>query len=306
MSNENPFSDLTPLGKLSPQQAAVKLREVGEDALADKLEDTTTREAPAYAVELRWPFRDKAWQHTAHAFGYLAPTGSSQKMREIRHAGSIRADPELKGKRIKITLGGLRVADYPGGSTHHILFDFYAQNQLEHTVENLHFNATYRAREGERAAIIGYPIFVGLNVGGEGVQFRCSTLNVKNEADEQFLGILNSDVFKSGLRLATVAQPAIAPFSEMALGLTKAIAGRSRNQVVQEFYMGLDFSDVAARARLAEGTYLAVQVPESLGRVWDWQDWVYDPTNGLIHDRDLPNEIIPYNYVMFSISRFEA
>jgi hypothetical protein len=73
------------------------------------------------------------------------------------------------------------VAAYPGGGTHHILFDFHAQNQVPGQVEDLHFNAIYRVREGERAGMIGYPIFVGLNVGAQGVAFRCLSVNVKNE-----------------------------------------------------------------------------------------------------------------------------
>lgn len=92
---------------------------------------------------------------------------------------------------------------YPGKGVHHVLFDFYAQNQLsDKNVEHLHFNATYRAREGERAAILGFPIFIGLNVGSEGVAFKCFTVNVKNEQDEALLDFLNSDVFKAGLKLA--------------------------------------------------------------------------------------------------------
>jgi hypothetical protein len=36
---------------------------------------------------------------------------------------------------------------------------------------------------------------------------------------------------------------------------------------VQDFYLGLDFSAIATRARLALGSYLAVQVPEARARV---------------------------------------
>ena len=103
-------------------------------------------------------------------------------------------------------------ASYPGGGLHRVLFDFYAQHQVPGGAEDLHFNATFRVREGEHAAVVGFPIFIGLNVGTEGVAFRCYTVNVANEEDERLLGFLESDVFKSGLRLATTAQPAIAPW----------------------------------------------------------------------------------------------
>jgi hypothetical protein len=100
--------------------------------------------------------------------------------------------------------------------------------------------------------------------------------------DEAFLDFLEGDTFKSGLKLATTTQPAIAPLAGMALALTKSIAKRSRNVSVQDCYLGLDFAGTAMGARLAAGDYIAVQIPESLQRVWFWDDWVYEPRTGLI------------------------
>ena len=251
-----------------------------------------------------WPFQDRPWQHTAHAFGHLAPAPPGTTPRPIQHAGNIPADPSLRNARLKITLDRLRVADYPGRGTHRILFDFAAQNQVPGTVEYLHFNATYRVREGEQAGITGYPIFVGLNVGTEGVAFQCFTVNVQNDEDEALLGALESDVFRAGLKLATTLQPAIAPLSGMAVALTRSLATRTHNVPVQNFSLGLDFSDIPARARLAEGSYLAVQIPESFARVWDWSDWVYHPTSGQVVSKDDPAQLIPYNYVVLGVSRY--
>ena len=319
MTTSTWFDDLPVLGALPPQEAAAKLREVGEVEAATALEA-----APGEVMRgttfgkrgIKWPFGDKAWQHTAHAFGYLAPAppGSDRGGEEvfprlpapIQHAGNIKAHAKLKNARIKITLDRLRVADYPGGSTHRVLFDFYAQNQVPGKVEHLHFNATHRVREGEQAAILGYPIFVGLNVGTEGVAFKCFTVNVRNEADEAFLSFLESDVFKEGLKLASTVQPAISLFSETALGLTKAIASRNRNVPVQDFYLGLDFSHIATRARLADRSYLAVQIPETIQTVWDWSEWVYNPANGRVANKANPTQLIPYNYIVFSISCYEG
>ncbi len=300
------FDDLPVLGKLLPEQAAAKLREVGEDEAATACELMQAPTRSTFGTSKLWPFQDRAWQNTAHAFGYLTPTSSGSERLPIYHAGNTAADPTLKNARIKITLDRLRVADYPGGGTHRILFDFYAQNQVPGNVEHLHFNATYRAREGQQAAIVGYPIFVGLNVGSEGVAFRCYTVNVKNDADETFLNFLESDVFKAGLKLASTVQPAIAPLSGIALGLTKSIAGRHRNVPVQDFYLGLDFSNIPMRARLAEGSYLAVQIPETLQTVWDWSEWVYNPTSGQVVNKKNPTELVPYNYVVFSVNRYEG
>jgi len=137
---------------------------------------------------------------------YLAPAGpGSRKVLPIRHAGNIKADHSLRGARVKVTLDRLRVADYPGGGTHRVLFDFYAQNQVSSNVEHVHFNVTCRVHQGEHAAIVGY---------------------------------------------------------------------------------------------------LAVQIPEALQAIWDWNEWVYDISKGQVIRRQDPLQLIPYNYVVFSVSRF--
>jgi hypothetical protein len=187
---------------------------------------------------------------------------------------------------------------------HHVLFDFRARNQTKDgPVEDIHFNTTSRVLEGEHAPIMGYPIFVGLRVGEDGVGFEGFTVNVKNEADEQFLKLLESDAFKSGLTLAETVQPAIKPLSQMAVGMANAVASRNKNVKVQEFNIGLDFTDIATGARLAQGSYVVVQIPESLGAVWSWSDWVYNPENGYIVSKANPAQTIPYNYIVFSVSK---
>ena len=70
--------------------------------------------------------------------------------------------------------------------------------------------------------------------------------------------------------------------------------------------MGLDFSNIATRARLAEGSYIAVQIPESLQTVWDWNEWVFQPNTGQIVGKDDAAALIPYNYIVFSVSRYEG
>ena len=309
MGPQDSFDDLPVLGKLPPELAAVKLREIGEDATAEALERSAAvvdAEAVSFGVgEWLWPFQDKPWQHTAHAFGYLPPAPPGDGLMPIRHASNMVADARLTNARIRITLDRLRVASYPGGGLHRVLFDFYAQNQVPGGAEDLHFNATFRVREGEHAAVLGFPIFVELNVGTEGVAFRCYTVNVANEEDERLLGFLESDTFKSGLRLATTAQPAIAPLAATAVGLTKALASHTRNVPVQDFVLGLDFSSIPTRARLAEGSYLAVQVPEVQHSAWDWNDWAYHQTSGQVVSRADSRSLIPYNYLVFSISRFD-
>ena len=49
---------------------------------------------------------------------------------------------------------------------------------------------------------------------------------------------------------------------------------------MQTIELGLDFSRISTRARLAEGSYLVVQVPEPMAQVWRWSDWVFDGAVG--------------------------
>jgi hypothetical protein len=299
-----PFEDLPVIGTLSRADAAIKLREIGEDKAAEAVEHAAPAPVTMRGADWR-PFRDRAWQHTAHSIGFL-PAGGGVGTQKILGVGEVQSDPSLKDARVNVALNALRVADYPGGGTHRVLLDFYGRNQVPGAAEDLHFNASYRAREGEHAAVRGYPIFLGLGVGQVGVAFHFHTVNVKNDGDEAFLDFLEGDTFKSGLKLATTAQPAIAPLSGMALALTKAIAKRNRNVSVQDCYLGLDFAGTSMGARLAVGDYIAVQIPEKLQRVWDWDDWVYEPRAGLIVSRTDAAALIPYNYVVFGVSRFEG
>lgn len=305
MVANNWFDDLPVIGGMPPDEAFAKLREVEE--IDENLDSAPLSGGVLGASEIIdewWQLLDKPWKHTAHTFGYLPPLSETVPL-TIQHVSNISPDSTLKNARIKITLDRLRIADYPGGGTHLILFDFYAQNQVKDHAEDLHFNITSKVRQGEHAAILGVPIFLGLNVGTEGVVFRCYTVNVRNDADEAFLGFLESDTFKSGLKLISTLQPAIAPLSSMAYNLTKVIAKRHRNIGVQKFELGLDFSSIATRARLAEGSYIAVQIPENSQSVWNWNQWMYYPTTGQIFSRENPNQLISYNYLIFSISKHE-
>jgi len=315
MNRSNWFENLPVLGNMPPDEAARKLAAMGDNERAALLQTTDIFESydpQAFRGESNifrrlWNRLDCAYKHTAHAFGYLAPLAPEQTAPQpIRYAGNIKADDTLKNGRVTITLDRLRVKDYPGRGVHHVLFDFGAQHHLPGRPDELHFNAVLRAREGEHAAVIGYPIFIGLNVGTAGVAFKCFTVNVKNEDDEAFLEFLENDaVLKGGLRLAATMQPATAPLASLAFGLTKTLAKRAQNVPVQDFYMGLDFSNIATRARLAEGSYIAVQIPESLQTVWDWNEWVFQPHTGQIVGNDDAAALMPYNYIVFSVSRYE-
>ncbi|MFV2103156.1 hypothetical protein [Micromonospora sp. LOL_024] len=246
-----------------------------------------------------WLMGTPAWRHTSHSFGFIPADASANE--KIRSVGEIAADPMLRHATLRISLDGLRIADYPGGGTHRVLFNFFVQNRTDTGVEDVNFNATYRVREGSSAAVLNYPIFFGVNPTDAGLVIRCFTVNVKNDVDESFLNLLESETFKVGLRLATIAQPAIAPLSSLAIGMTKAIAERHRNVPVQDVYLGLDFGGAKSGARLALGTYIAVQMPEAFQRSWRWSDWTYDTHTGQIVNAD--GQLMPLNYFMIGISQ---
>jgi hypothetical protein len=296
------------IGDMEPEQAIIKLREIGEFELAEQLKRAEQNPLRSGVPgKGRWPLKkNKPWQHSSHAFGYIHPCLSKDDPQAIHAIEAIDPDSRLQKTRIKITLNHLRAASYPGGNIHRILLHFSAQNQTVDGVEPLHFNATYRVQEGERAGIQGYPIFVGLNVGFEGLTLRCRTINVSNDQDESFLRLMESDTFKAGLRLLSIAQPALAPCSETLFCVAEAIAKRYRNIPVQDIELGLGFSTLPMSGRLAEGVYLAVQIPESSQVAWDWDEWVYLPTKGRIVKRSDHQQLIPYNYLAFGISRYDS
>jgi hypothetical protein len=130
MSASSWFDDVPVLGKLPPEQATAKLREAGEEDAAAVLEAGQQGTTRTFGMPSWGPFQDRPWQHTAHAFGYLAAAPPGSAPLSIQHAGNIAADPALKNSHIKITLDRLRVAAYPGGGMHRVLFDFYAQMSL--------------------------------------------------------------------------------------------------------------------------------------------------------------------------------
>jgi hypothetical protein len=295
--------DVPVLGKLPPEQAAEKLRQLGELKDAEAIEQAAGAEAKSvFASASWWPFADRPWQHVGHVFGFVGDAPADGSPRPIGDAGLMQPQIVLKGARVKVTLDGLWAAGYPGSGEHKILFDFYAQNQGPGAVENLHFNLALRVRNGELAGVRGQPIFVGLQVGAEGVNFKCFTVNVANTDDEKFLAFLDSDAFRGGMKLLATFQPTAALFSETALALTRQVAGRHRNVPVQDFYLGLDFSRQSARAALAEGTYVAIQVPTTPQQPWKWEDWVFLPGGQIVRKSDRVT-MPPYNYILFTVTR---
>lgn len=299
------YSDDAVLARMPKVEAADRLEALGETEVA-----LTLRKQPARANVRTSSFGifdlltgpTKPWMHATHIFGFL-PSSPSEGDQEIFPPGKIKPDLSLKNGRINITLNRLRIAEYPGRGRRQILFDFSAQNQLSTGAENAHFNMTFRADDNSLVGVINYPIFIGLHVGDQSAIFRCYTVNVQNDQDETLLASFDSEVFKMGLKLARVAQPALAPLAEIAVGLTKAVASRHKNVPVQNIQMGLDFGGTQLGARLAQGDYIAVQVPFEALRDWDWSEYRLNSRVGEIVRVD-DGAAIPYNYFAFGVSAY--
>ncbi|WP_243458398.1 hypothetical protein [Nostoc sp. UIC 10630] len=303
MPNEEMFSlfrDIKVIGEYKDPEIAVKLKQMKDPEVFGGAEADITLEGKRGGLIEDW--FNPPWKYASHKFGYIAPQKSDFNQPQIiQYTGAVKPDRTLRNARINIRLDRLHIEKYPGGGTHNVLVTFAARNQIAETQESVSFSQTYRVNEGQSAGIVGYPIFIGLNVGSQGVAFECSTVNVKNEEDQAILSALESSPFKSGLKLLTTAQPAIAPFTEITLGVVKLMAQRYENVAVQKFYLGLDFDQAALGASLVEGNYIAVQADDEI----NWSEWVYKPDMGAIVKKEDDSATLSYNYVIFRVSRYE-
>lgn len=298
------FQDEPVIGELQPEEIANALEAMGDIEEAQQIRQRIIGAAEEGIFSWGPP---KPWQHTSHQIGYVAPeVPGSTVPRPVNHVSTLTPDQGLKNKRINVHLQRLNVFDYPGGNRHNVLLTFTAQNQIPNAPEPVAFNQIYEVQEGQQAGVVGYPIFIGLCVGTLGISFKFSTVNVKNSSDQNVLSFLDSAPFKSGLTLLATAQPVIKPFTEVALGLTKMLFRRHENKLVQDFHLGLDLTPAAYGARLAQGTYIVVQVPDEDTIRWD--EWQYDPTRGGVVEVAHPNRslsTIPFNFTIFSVTEFK-
>jgi len=43
-----------------------------------------------------------------------------------------------------------------------------------------------------------------------------------------------------------------------------------------------------------------------LQTVWDWSEWIYNPASGQVVSKQDHTQLIPYNYIIFSVSRYDG
>jgi hypothetical protein len=299
--NQEPrfFPDIPVLGALPREEIAAALRAMeGEPAPQAEGEESLEGIREWFG----WG-EPAAWEHTSNQIGYIAPIREGDAgPQAIQHVAGIRADTSLQDARINIHLDRLHAHKYPGSGAHQVMLNFKAQNQLPGTPEPVSFCQTYRVQDGQSAGVTGVPLCIGLSVAKLGAAFQFLTVNVCNSADKAMLDRLDSPAFNGGLGLLTTAQPALKPFTDLTLGLARDFLTRNQNRSVQDCYLGLDFTQTPFGARLAEGNYIAAQVPGEDALKWD--EWEYRPQDGLIGRKGNGPQSLEYNYLVFRVTRY--
>lgn len=291
-----PFDESRSLGYLSDLELADYLEGIGDEDAARVFRQTGAKGQSVARL------RGAAYAHTAHVFGFI-PDGSSHQARQpIMPAASVDADQSLMGSRIKVTLDGFRVAEYPGLGQHTVLFDFQGRDQAGAEAQDLQFASVLTVNDGDNAAVSGVPIFTGLTVPPDGLSFKARTLSIRSSGDETILSVLKSAAFKDGLKLLGKVQPALPQLVSLAGGITENLLKRRWNEQVQFFDLGLDFTSSRTSVRLRKGSYVVVQVADA--SLWDWGNWFYDSNSMNVVDQE--GRILKSNTIIFAISESEA
>lgn len=261
-----------------------------------KFKDSSLRELLDNGVLL-----EPHWIGTEHTYGYIQSSTSNENLLSIDFASTITPDLTLKGKKINIKLGSLYTIKYPGFGTHNVLMHFKCKHAKENSNETLliEFQQKFKSKEGEGAGNIGDFIFLGVNVPSNGLQFDVQTVNISNDGDDEALKVLESDTIKNGLDLINASFTTLAPFTKMAQGVLGLLLKRNQNKIVQQFTIGFDFDSVAVEvAKLRIGTYVVAQAKKN---ELNWDEWVYQRSNGLVVRKDDLNVRLPYNHITFNV-----
>jgi len=243
---------------------------------------------------------DELWRTKNNIYGFIE---AGVEKKEIKPAYSIQAEKSLMGALLKITLDRFKVKSYPGRGTHDIALNFHGQTQNADQITPLAFCLGVSAREEDEIGVVGKSIFVGLNAGTEGIDFKGSTINVNTKKDKTFFSILSGQLFSQGLKLIDKVQPALMPLTALANGVSQELSEKNKGVPVNSFDLGLDFSDIPSRIKLKQGSYIIIQIPPAAAERWNWSDWEF--TNGRIQKKS-DQRVVPYNYIVIGISRMQS
>jgi len=288
----NDFDEQLSLGYQSDDEIAAFLEHLGD------VEGVREFREAAVRGQGSGDWFSQPWKQTTHLFGFIEEGATGDEPIEIKSASRIEADRSLIGQQVKVTLDAFQVHRYPGLGTHKVLFDFQGRDQAGGESQDLQFASVLHASNGARAGVSGMPIFTGVSVPPDGLSFKARTVLIGNEGDEAIIDVLESSIFKDGLKLLAVAQPALPQLVALAGGVTKNLLKRGWNKQVQLFDLGLDFSDSRTSARLRRGSYVVVQVPGE--STWRWQDWRFDPDMLTVVDAN--GVAAPHNVIVFAVS----
>lgn len=275
-------------------ESATKSRSLGE-SLLDWL--TNLSRSPEERQRLQ------AWSWSKSVYGFI-PSGdySATPRVDIVDIRNGAPDRSLADEAMNVTLDHLRIFSYPGQGTRKVLFEFTGNHEMSaQGSTEVKFSQVYSvdAVTGE-AGFAGYPVFIGLNVGSVGLQFKCQTVFVESDQDRQLLSFMESGVFKQGLKLLNTWQPALKMVTEYATGLATGLIKRQQGRVVQQVDLGLYFSTAPTRPKMREGSYVVVQVDRE---DWDWSLFEYHPAAAEVRLKTEPDKSLPFNYFIFSVSR---
>jgi hypothetical protein len=280
-----------------------EFRELGDEERAEQLLNAIETlglpdDAPLADVASR--FRTPAYKYMSHDVGFIDQSDINTE-RKIVYPGAAMttADPD---KPLKIMLNRLRTYDYPGSGSGKIFVNINATHIDGEKSLPVSWNLLVPSYESTEAPLLSFPIFIGLNPGKLGLQMGYEITLAQDDSDEAVLEVLDSDAFKSGLKIVTTWQPVIAPFCELATGIAKMIFARNRKRRADLCTFGLWFSPTSMGFKLAKGDYIFAQVPH-IGTI-SWSDYIFDSTTGIIRMKNPSNDgdNFPYNYVVIGIN----
>lgn len=296
------LAEIEVLSAMPPAVAIDRLRVIGEDAVADAVQQQMFQ-GPS-SSSFAWPQllggAAPVWLHNSYAIGHIGVRRHlDSDLIPILPPGKISPDRSLIGKPLTLTLERLFVEKYPGNGLHAILVDI-AIRDLESPSERIHFHCLCQALDGEYAGVMSKPLFVGVKVGQEGLALEMLTVNVNSQGDQDILRFAESSVFRAGLQLMSNVQPAVGLLSEVLGSIGKTVANRSMNVPVNKIDLGLDFGRLTTGVRLAEGSLIIVQVPKHSISSWDWRDWAYSLNAARITNR-LSGDRLAFNHIIIGI-----
>lgn len=289
----NDFDEQLSLGNRTDEEIADFLESLGDIEGAREMREAGIR-AQSMARLL-----GKPWIHTSHVFGYIEEGCRSEARAPIMSALAAAPDRSLVGSQIKVTLDAFQIAEYPGFGQHTVLFDFKGRDQAGDEAQDLQYASVLTINDYDRAAVNGVPIFTGLTVPPDGLSFKAKTILVASKGDQALIDALQSSVFQDGLKLMGHLQPALPQLVSLVGGITQNLLKRRKNEQIQLFDLGLDFSESRTSARLRRGSYVVVQVPGA--SMWRWESWAFDQHTMSVVDAD--GKPAPYNTIVFGVTQ---